>query len=217
MAIPSGTYPKRVLDITLAAAALILLSPLMFVCAVLVRSRLGKPVLFRQERIGLGDRPFRIFKFRTMTDERNTEGDLLADELRVTRLGKILRATSIDELPALINVLLGQMSLVGPRPLPSRYLPRYTREQRQRHRVLPGITGLAQVHGRNRLSWEEKFRLDLEYVHSRTLWLDVRILILTVLRVLRRDGIDSDHCVSAPEFLGVTNGQFPEQHIGKAA
>ncbi|MEM8946015.1 MAG: sugar transferase [Planctomycetota bacterium] len=214
---PSTRLSKRFLDVTISATALVALSPLLVVSAALVRWRLGSPVLFRQQRIGLGDRPFGILKLRTMTDERDSEGTLLADDLRVTRLGRFLRNTSIDELPALANVLFGQMSLVGPRPLPTRYLPRYTSEQRRRHQVLPGITGLAQVRGRNRLSWEDKFRWDIEYVDNQSMRLDLVILSLTVSKVLRRTDIDSEHCVSAPEFLGGEHTKAHEQQPQRAA
>jgi len=200
-------FSKRAIDLTIAAVALISLSPLLTVCAVLVRWRLGSPVLFWQERAGLVGRPFLIFKFRTMTDKKDVEGKLLVDEFRITRLGQFLRSSSLDELPGLWNVLVGEMSLVGPRPLPTRYLSRYTTEQQHRHRVRPGITGLAQIQGRNRLSWEEKFRWDIQYVKQHTLWLDLKIMLLTIVRVLRRDGISSGECVSAPEFTGSNTRQ----------
>jgi len=180
---------KRFLDFTLAAIALVMLGPLMLVVAWLVRWRLGSPVLFRQRRPGLGGRPFEMIKFRTMTDARGPEGELLSDAVRLTPFGEWLRRTSLDELPELFNVLRGEMALVGPRPLLMEYLRLYTPEQARRHEVRPGLTGWAQVNGRNAITWEEKFRLDVWYVDHRSMSLDLKILCLTLERVVRRDGI----------------------------
>ncbi len=193
---------KRAFDLILAVLALVLLSPVLLVTAWLVRSRIGTPVLFRQTRPGLRGEPFEILKFRTMTNEVDENGDPLPDEVRLTAFGKLLRSTSLDELPELINVLRGEMSLVGPRPLIMRYLSRYTPEQARRNLARPGITGLAQVRGRNALSWEERFELDVEYVDNWSLWLDVRILFETVVTVLKRDGINTEGHATAPEFMG---------------
>jgi sugar transferase EpsL len=197
------SFGKRLLDLTLTVPALLLLSPVMAAVALLVRLKLGSPVLFRHRRPGIGRRPFILLKFRTMTDARDANGELLPDERRITQFGQTLRHTSLDELPELINVLAGDMSLVGPRPLLMSYLDRYTREQMRRHDVLPGITGLAQVSGRNNLSWEEKFALDVWYVDHRSLWLDTKILAMTFRAVLGGEGVSARGCVSAPEFLGI--------------
>lgn len=182
--------------------ALLLLSPVLFMVMLLVRTKLGSPVLFAQQRPGLGGRVFRIYKFRTMTDARGADGELLSDSERLTRFGALLRSTSLDELPELWNVLKGDMSLVGPRPLLVEYLDRYTPEQARRHEVRPGITGWAQVNGRNALSWEDRFELDVWYVENRSLLLDVKILAMTVWTVLRREGISSAGEATMSEFLG---------------
>jgi lipopolysaccharide/colanic/teichoic acid biosynthesis glycosyltransferase len=192
---------QRTFDITVAAVMLVLTSPLMLTVAVLVAWRLGRPVFFRQERPGLHGRTFTMVKFRTMRDVDPARG-LITDADRMTRLGRILRATSVDELPTFINILKGDMSLVGPRPLLVRYLDRYTPTQARRHLVRPGLTGLAQVRGRNALSWEEKFELDVWYVDHRTLTLNVRIMVETFLTVLRRDGISAAGEATMPEFMG---------------
>ena len=192
----------RVFDVVVAACALVLLSPVILVLLVLVRSKLGSPVLFCQTRPGLGGKPFAMIKFRTMTDERGPDGQLLPDGERLTQFGRFLRATSLDELPELWNVLKGDMSLVGPRPLLMEYLPLYTPEQARRHEVRPGITGWAQVNGRNAISWEEKFALDVWYVDNRTFWLDIKILWLTVKKVLVRDGISASGEATMPKFQG---------------
>jgi sugar transferase EpsL len=197
-------FGKRLLDLALTVPALLLLSPMMAVVALLVRLNLGSPVLFRHQRPGFGGRPFILLKLRTMTDARDGNGELLPDEQRLTQFGQTLRHTSLDELPELINVLTGDMSLVGPRPLLMAYLDRYTPEQMRRYDVLPGITGLAQVSGRNNLSWEEKFALDVWYVDHRSLWLDIKILTMTVRAVLGGEGVSAPGCFSAPEFLGHT-------------
>lgn len=193
---------KRVFDVTLASLGLVVLSPVLLVTALLVRYRIGSPVLFRQTRPGLRGQPFQILKFRTMTNAVDAEGQLLPDEERLTRFGQLLRSTSLDELPELINVVRGDMSLVGPRPLIMRYLERYTPEQARRNLARPGITGLAQVRGRNALSWEDRFALDVEYIDTWSLGLDVRILFETVVTVLRRDGISTEGHATAPEFMG---------------
>jgi lipopolysaccharide/colanic/teichoic acid biosynthesis glycosyltransferase len=196
---------KRGLDVVAAAALLVLSSPVQAVVAVLVAARLGRPVLFTQERPGLNAKVFTLMKFRTMANPDPAKG-LVTDEERLTQLGRALRATSLDELPTLWNVLRGDMSLVGPRPLLVRYLPRYTAEQARRHEVRPGITGLAQVSGRNAISWEEKFALDVEYVDNQSLGLDLSILWRTVTAVLRRDGISQEGHATMPEF----GAEFPD-------
>ena len=193
---------KRLFDAVMAAVGLVLLSPLMALVALLVRWRIGPPVLFVQERPGLGGRPFRIYKFRTMREERDATGAPLVDDLRLAPLGRLLRSTSLDELPELFNVLRGDMSLVGPRPLLMEYLPLYTPEQARRHEVRPGITGWAQVNGRNAISWEERFALDVWYVENRSLLLDLRILALTAARVLAREGISQEGRATLERFRG---------------
>ncbi len=193
---------KRLLDLALTLPGLIVLSPLMLVIAILVRLFHGSPILFRQLRPGYLGQPFYLYKFRTMTEARDEQGNLLPDEQRLTRLGRCLRATSLDELPELFLVLCGKMSLVGPRPLLMQYLERYTPKQARRHLVLPGITGWAQVNGRNALTWEDKFRLDVWYVDHWSLWLDIKILLITLWKVLQREGIAQPGHVSAEEFMG---------------
>ena len=193
---------KRCFDLLLTSAGFIGVLPLLLFLAMAVRWTLGAPVFFVQERPGLGGRPFRMFKFRTMTDERDAEGRLLPDEKRLTRLGRVLRSTSLDELPELLNVIKGEMSLVGPRPLLMRYLDRYTPEQARRHEMPPGVTGWAQVNGRNAISWEEKFRLDVWYVDHWSLGLDVKILGMTLLRVVKREGISQEGQATMEEFTG---------------
>lgn len=193
---------KRAFDVIVATTALVLLSPVLVVVAVLVRRRIGSPILFRQKRPGLNGVPFEILKFRTMTNAVDDAGQLLPDEQRLPRFGKTLRSTSLDELPELVNVILGEMSLVGPRPLVMRYLSRYTPEQARRNLARPGITGLAQVKGRNAISWEERFALDVEYVDSWTFLLDLKILFWTVGTVLKREGISTEGHATAPEFMG---------------
>lgn len=193
---------KVAFDRVAAAVGLVLLSPVLAAAAVAVRATLGSPVLFAQYRPGRGGRPFRALKLRTMRDATGPDGAPLPDAERLTRLGRFLRSTSVDELPQLWNVLRGELSLVGPRPLLMRYLPRYSAEQARRHEVLPGITGWAQVNGRNAISWEERFRLDVWYVDHWTLALDLRILLITVARVFRREGISRDGHATMPEFTG---------------
>jgi len=196
---PSG---KRLVDVILSLFALVVGTPLMLFAALCVRMTIGRPVLFRQARVGRGDREFTFLKFRTMSNARDSAGRLLPDEQRLTPLGRFLRRTSLDELPQLWNVLKGDMSLVGPRPLLPEYLPRYNSHQRRRHEVKPGITGWAQIHGRNTLAWERKFDLDVWYVDHRSLWLDIKILWLTVLKVIRREGISQNGHATMPEFTG---------------
>ena len=204
---------KRVFDVMVAAAAIILLAPLLMAIAVAVRICLGKPVLFVQERPGLHGVPFKLVKFRTMRELYDADGEPFEDEDRMTRLGEFLRAYSLDELPGFWNVLRGEMSLVGPRPLTMEYLPLYSVEQARRHEVKPGITGWAQVNGRNALSWEEKFRLDVWYVDHASMWLDLKIVALTLWKTIRRDGISQLGHVTMPVFLGSTP---PQSGIGKS-
>jgi lipopolysaccharide/colanic/teichoic acid biosynthesis glycosyltransferase len=192
---------KRLFDLALTVPALIVLAPLLGVLWLLARRKLGSPVLFRQERPGLNGRPFVMTKFRSMTDAHDA-GQLLPDAQRLTSFGRFLRSTSLDELPELFNVLRGQMSLVGPRPLLMRYLDRYTPEQRRRHEVPPGLTGWAQVNGRNALSWEEKFALDVWYVDHCGFWLDLKILALTIAKTLHREGISQPGQATMEEFWG---------------
>lgn len=193
---------KRALDVTAALLGLVLLWPAILFIAVLVGVKLGRPVLFRQIRPGLHGKPFEMLKFRTMGDARGPDGELLPDAERLTEFGKLLRSTSLDELPELWNVLKGEMSLVGPRPLLMEYLPLYSAEQMRRHEVRPGITGWAQVNGRNAISWEEKFRLDVWYVDHRSLTLDLRILARTVMTALRRQGITAENAATVERFTG---------------
>lgn len=195
-------YIKRPQDFCCAFAAVIVLSPVMAITALLVRIKLGAPVLFRQQRPGLNGEIFTLYKFRTMTDEKNREGKLLPDEDRLTSFGKMLRSTSLDELPELINILKGDMSVVGPRPLLVKYLPLYNKHQARRHEVRPGFTGYAQVHGRNAISWEEKFNLDVEYVDHVTFFGDWKIIVQTVKTVLKREGISSETAATMEEFKG---------------
>ncbi len=179
---------KRMLDMALSLCGIIVLSPVYLVLWVLIRCKLGKPVLFTQERPGKKEKIFKLYKFRSMTDERDENGQLLPDEVRLTRFGKLLRSTSLDELPELFNILKGDMSLIGPRPLLVKYLPYYTEEERHRHDVRPGLTGLAQVNGRNALGWEDRFAYDLEYVEKCSLLMDLKVLRMTVGKVLKRTG-----------------------------
>jgi len=193
---------KRLFDIFASAIGLIVLSPLLLMVAVLVRFKLGSPVFFTQVRPGVGGKPFKMIKFRTMLEATDAQGNPLPDAERMTPFGRMLRATSMDELPELWNVLKGDMSLVGPRPLLMEYIPLYSREQFRRHEVRPGITGWAQVNGRNAISWEERFKLDVWYVENHNLWLDLKIIFLTVKRVLQRDGISQEGQATMTKFTG---------------
>jgi len=193
---------KRVLDLLFTVSGLVVILPIVSVLALLVHFFLGAPMLFRQQRPGLYGQPFTMYKFRTMTEARDVQGNLLPDVERLTAFGKFLRSTSLDELPELFNVLKGDMSLVGPRPLLMQYLERYSPEQRRRHQVKPGITGWAQVNGRNALTWEEKFALDVWYVDHSSFWLDVKILALTAWKIIKREGITEPGQATAQEFMG---------------
>jgi lipopolysaccharide/colanic/teichoic acid biosynthesis glycosyltransferase len=197
-------YGKRLIDIFVALSALILLSPVLLVLAIMVRVKLGAPVIFRQERPGLHGKPFRMVKFRTMTNARDAQGVLLPSAERLTPFGRFLRSTSLDELPELWNVLRGDMSLVGPRPLLMDYLPLYSPEQTRRHAVHPGITGWAQVNGRNAISWEQKFAYDVWYVDHFSPWLDLRILLMTAAKVVRRSGVSPGNQEIMARFTGTT-------------
>ena len=196
---------KRLFDFCFVLAIFPIVLPVFVLLAMLIRFNLGSPILFRQMRPGLQGKPFKIFKFRTMTDSRNAEGNLLPDTDRLTSFGRFLRGTSLDELPELFNVLKGDMSLVGPRPLLMQYLERYTPVQARRHEVRPGITGWAQVNGRNAISWEEKFKLDVWYVDNWSLWLDVKIIFMTIGKILKREGISHPGQATMEEFMGSHN------------
>lgn len=193
---------KRLFDLTFVIVSLPILIPVGLILYFVVRIKLGHPAIFKQIRPGIHGKPFTMLKFRSMTDERDEKGALLPDERRLTGFGKLLRSTSLDELPELINVLKGEMSLVGPRPLLMEYLPRYNPEQFKRHEALPGITGLAQISGRNELEWEKRFQLDIYYVENQNLLMDLKILILTVFKVIKRDGISSKTSSTMEEFKG---------------
>lgn len=195
-------YVKRILDFLCSLLMILVLSPVFIVLAILVRVKLGSPVLFKQERPGKNGKIFQMYKFRSMTEERDENGELLSDEIRLTSFGKKLRSTSLDELPELLNILKGDMSFIGPRPLLVKYLPLYSERQSHRHDVHPGITGYAQVNGRNAISWEEKFEKDIWYVEHLSFWTDVRILLKTVAVVFRREGISSEMAATMEEFRG---------------
>lgn len=199
---PGIPLSKRIFDLVLASTALIVLSPFLLVISLLVWIYHGHPVLFLQARGGYRGTRFNVYKFRSMNDARDPNGNLLPDEERLTKLGRFLRATSLDEVPELLNVLRGEMSIVGPRPLFAKYLERYSPEQARRHDTLPGITGWAQINGRNAISWEDKFRMDVWYVDNRSFLLDIKIIILTLWKVLKREGIDQPGYTSAEEFRG---------------
>lgn len=201
------TTGKRTFDLVFATVALIVFSPVMAAIALVVRIRLGSPVLFRQVRPGYEGHPFTCLKFRSMTDRRDENGCLLPDAARLTPLGQFLRSSSLDELPELVNVIRGEMSLVGPRPLLPQYLERYTPEQKRRHEVKPGITGWAQVNGRNNASWDQKFAYDVWYVDNRSFWLDLKILVLTLWKTFKREGICEPGHVTMQEFRGVTRAE----------
>jgi lipopolysaccharide/colanic/teichoic acid biosynthesis glycosyltransferase len=203
---------KRLIDVVASAGGLIVLSPLLLVLWLMVRRQMGRPALFRQVRPGLHGRPFEMIKFRTMRDAMGLDGQALPDAERLTDFGRYLRATSLDEVPELWNVLKGQMSLVGPRPLLMEYLPLYTPEQARRHEVRPGITGWAQVNGRNALSWEEKFRLDGWYVDNVSLWLDIKIVVLTLTKLVQREGISAPGSATMEAFVGSQTSQNQQQN-----
>lgn len=198
-------YIKRWLDFILSLLAIIILSPILLIVALLVRIKLGSPIIFKQERPGLHEKIFTLYKFRTMTDEKDKDGNLLPDDQRLTKFGKLLRSTSLDELPELFNILKGDMSIVGPRPLLVKYLPLYNNHQKHRHDVRPGFTGWAQCNGRNALSWEEKFDLDVYYVKHLTFILDLSIIFKTIKIVLLREGISSATSATMEEFRGTEN------------
>lgn len=195
-------YVKRLIDIILSLLAIVVLSPVLLIVAILVRVKLGSPILFKQARPGKNGKIFYLYKFRTMTDEKDENGNLLPDDIRLTKFGKTLRSTSLDELPEFFNILKGDMSFIGPRPLLIKYLPLYSEQQMHRHDVRPGLTGLAQVNGRNALSWQEKFNYDLEYVNNISLCLDIKIFIKTFLVVLKRSDISSSTSETMEEFKG---------------
>jgi sugar transferase EpsL len=207
-------FIKRLLDIISSAAGLILISPLLVVLAVLVRFKLGSPILFRQQRPGLSGKAFVIYKFRTMTDQRDTSGNLLPDEQRLPTFGRFLRSTSFDELPELFNVLKGDMSIVGPRPLMMKYLCRYSPEQARRHEIKPGITGWAQINGRNAISLEDKFKLDIWYIDNWTFWLDMKIIIKSVWMVIAKKDITQQGRATMDEFMGTPQNKTVE-HLQK--
>ena len=195
-------YIKRTLDLILSLMALIVLMPLMIIIGILVRINLGSPIIFKQKRPGKNEKIFTLYKFRTMTDKRDIDGNLLPDEYRLTKFGKFLRSTSLDELPELINIIKGDMAIVGPRPLLVEYLPYYTEEQKHRHDVRPGLTGLAQTSGRNAITWEEKFEKDIEYVHNISFIGDVKIIIKTAIKVFKREGISGTNSDTMQKFEG---------------
>lgn len=197
-------YTKRFFDIFSSLFAIIVLSPILVVTAVLVKTKLGSPVLFKQERPGLNHKNFTLYKFRTMTDERDENGELLPDEIRLTNFGQFLRNTSLDELPELVNILKGDMSVIGPRPLLVQYIPLYNKHQTRRSEVRPGLSGWAQVNGRNTVSWEDKFDMDVEYVDNYNLIMDIKILFMTVFNVLKREGISSDTSATMEAFTGTS-------------
>ncbi len=197
-------YFKRLLDFVLSLTAIIILSPILLLIALLVRIKLGSPVIFKQQRPGMNEKIFTLYKFRTMTDERDEKGELLPDEMRLTDFGKFLRASSLDELPELFNILKGDMSIVGPRPLLIEYLPLYNAHQRRRHEVRPGLTGWAQVNGRNAIGWEEKFNYDVEYVNKISFLLDVKIILLTILKIIKKEGSNQPGEATMKPFRGST-------------
>lgn len=211
---PYRRYFKRPLDLVCSLAAIIILSPILLLIALLVRIKLGSPVIFKQQRPGMNEKIFTLYKFRTMTDERDEKGEMLPDEVRLTDFGKFLRASSLDELPELFNILKGDMSIVGPRPLLIKYLSLYNAHQRRRHEVRPGLTGWAQVNGRNAISWEEKFNYDVEYVDNLSFFLDVKIIFLTIMKVLKREGINQEGRATMEPFRGSQQaGQLHENKL----
>jgi lipopolysaccharide/colanic/teichoic acid biosynthesis glycosyltransferase len=200
-------YIKRPMDFILSLCAIIVLAPVLMIIAILVRIKLGSPVLFKQKRPGLNEKIFTLYKFRTMTDERNENGELLPDEIRLTRFGKFLRSTSLDELPELFNIIKGDMSVVGPRPLLIEYLPLYNNHQKRRHEVRPGLSGHAQVNGRNAISWEDKFKLDVEYVDNVSFIGDWKIIFLTLKKAFMREDINSETAATMELFKGTNNAE----------
>lgn len=204
-------YIKRILDFTLSLIALICLSPILLIVAILVRVKLGSPIIFKQQRPGKDEKIFTLYKFRTMTDEKDEKGNLLPDSQRLTKFGKFLRSTSLDELPELFNILKGDMSIVGPRPLLVEYLPLYNEEQKHRHDVRPGLTGLAQISGRNAITWEEKFEKDIEYVHNISFIWDLKIIINTAVKVFKREGISQEGNVTMEKFTGTKQKEALEK------
>jgi len=201
-------FVKRPMDLILSVIAIILLSPVFLVVALLVRTKLGTPVIFKQQRPGLNEKIFIMYKFRTMTDERDANGNLLQDSVRLTKFGKLLRSTSLDELPELFNILKGDMSIIGPRPLLVEYLPLYNKYQQRRHEVRPGLSGLAQINGRNAISWEDKFQLDVKYVENLTFINDWKIIFLTLKKVFVREGINSETAATMEPFKGNKKGSI---------
>ncbi|WP_433745232.1 sugar transferase [Falsibacillus pallidus] len=195
-------FVKRPMDFMLSLISIIVLSPVLLVVAILVRTKLGSPVLFKQKRPGLNEETFMMYKFRTMTDEKDDKGELLPDSVRLTKFGRLLRSTSLDELPELFNILRGDMSIIGPRPLLVQYLPLYNNHQKRRHEVRPGLSGLAQVSGRNAISWEDKFNLDVEYVENVSFIEDWKIIFLTIKKVFVREGINSETAATIEHFKG---------------
>jgi lipopolysaccharide/colanic/teichoic acid biosynthesis glycosyltransferase len=205
-------YVKRPMDFILALSSIIVLSPILLSIAILVRIKLGSPVIFKQERPGMNEKIFTLYKFRTMTNERDEKGELLPNEKRFTNLGRFLRSTSLDELPELFNILKGDMSLIGPRPLLVEYLPLYNENQKHRHDVLPGLSGLAQVNGRNAIRWEERFNLDTQYVENISFGMDCKVILLTILKVFKREGINKSDDVTMEKFKGTSEGTDINKH-----
>ncbi|WP_439033493.1 sugar transferase [Bacillus paranthracis] len=203
-----GRFIKRPMDFILSLIAIIMLSPVFLIVAFLVKTKLGSPVLFKQERPGLNGTIFKMYKFRTMTDEKNEDGELLPDSVRLTKFGNFLRSTSLDELPGLFNIFKGDMSIIGPRPLLVQYLPLYNEHQKRRHEVRPGLSGLAQVNGRNAISWEEKFNYDVEYVDNVSFTMDWKIILLTIKKVFIREGINSETAATMEPFKGNQKGSI---------
>ena len=195
-------YLKRLFDFLLSLIAFIILIPIMLLISIIVCVKLGRPIIFQQKRTGKSERLFPLYKFRTMTDEKDKDGNLLPDDERITKFGKFLRSTSLDELPELINIIKGDMSIVGPRPLLIEYLPLYNKEQKKRHNVRPGLTGLAQVNGRNNLDWEERFKEDVYYVENLSLIMDIKIILKTIIKVIKREDISEEETATARKFTG---------------
>lgn len=200
-----GSNIKRIFDISASIVGLLILCPILIIVAVLIRLKLGSPIIFKQQRPGLGGKPFFLYKFRTMTDEKDEFGNLLPDPIRITSFGRFLRKCSFDEFPQLLNVIKGDISLVGPRPLLMEYLSLYTEEQKKRHEVRPGITGWAQVNGRNAITWEEKFKLDVWYVNNQSFFLDLKILFLTAYKVMKSEGINQTGNATVEQFKGLNS------------